>query len=119
MQDDFKNILISGTNQINDQQLMDYLNNRLSKSKVHDLEKEMADDSFINDAVEGLQQLNSQSDIQQSVTQLNQVLQQQVIRNRQRREKRRWKDQPYLYLIILSVILLLLTGAFVILKTLR
>ena len=115
MQDELKNILTPGNTNINERQLMDYLTNRLPKSGAHDLEKSMTDDAFLNDAIEGLEQLKGEPDIQHSVYQLNQALQRQIKRNGLRREKRRWKDQPALYLTIILLILLLLTAVFVIL----
>ena len=115
MQDELKNILTPGNTNINERQVMDYLTNRLPKSGEYELEKSMADDAFLNDAIEGLEQMKSEPAIQHTVKQLNQGLHRQIHRNGQRREKRRWKDQSALYLAIILLILLLLTAVFVIL----
>jgi hypothetical protein len=61
MSNDLKNILSNSNKDIDNQQLMDYLSNQLSESKMHEVERSMADDAFINDAVEGLQQVENKN----------------------------------------------------------
>ncbi len=48
--------------------LMQYLEGKLSSEEAHAFEKEMADSELLNDAVEGLQQVNDQSKINHYVT---------------------------------------------------
>ncbi len=119
MKNNLKDILSHSNKDIGNQQLMDYLSNRLPEEAQHDLEKAMADDPFMNDAVEGLQEVSNQQAIPGYVEQLNHELQRQVKRNRQRREKRRWRDQPYAYLAFLILLLLLITGFLVLMKLLQ
>lgn len=115
MSDDLNNILSNGNEGTSNQQLMDYLNNQLNKPSEHELEKTMADDPFVNDAVEGLQQIEGNKNITAYVEQLNDDLQKQIAKNKKRKEKRRLKDSPYTYLTII-ILLLLIIICFVVVK---
>lgn len=115
MSNDLKDILSNSNKDIDNQQLMDYLSNHLSKPQQHDVEKAMNDDDFMNDAVEGLQQMNDNKNILAYVEQLNYDLQKQVAKNKKRKEKRRLKDSPYTYLAI-AVFLVLMVICFVMVK---
>ena len=115
MNNDLKDILSNSNKDIDNQKLMDYLMNQLSKKDSHQLEQDMAADEFLNDAVEGLQKLNNKKDVQAYVEQLNIDLQKQTAKNKKRKEKRRLKDDPYLYITI-TIILLLLVVCFLVIK---
>jgi len=115
MSDDLKNILNNSNKDIDNQKLMDYLSRQLSKQDTHELEKMMAADEFINDAVEGLEQFNNVKKLPLSVEQLNRELQKQILKKKHRREKRKLKDQPWLYFAII-LLLLLTVVCYVILK---
>ena len=110
MSNDLKDILANSNKDIDNQQLMDYLSNHLNSTQQHELEKTMADDPFIDDAVEGLQQISNQQNLQSYVEQLNDGLKKQISKNKQRKEKRRLKDSPYTYLTIIILLLLIIIG---------
>lgn len=116
MSDDLKNILSNSNKDIDNQQLMDYLSNQLSKAQTHQVETNMADDPFLNDAVEGLQKIDPTEKINNYSIQLNLELQKIITKNKKAREKRRWKDSPAIYLVIISLLLLLVL-CFFLLKT--
>ncbi|MES2892163.1 MAG: hypothetical protein V4725_09130 [Bacteroidota bacterium] len=116
MDNDLKDILSNSNKDIDNQKLMDYLMNQLSKKDSHDLEQDMAADEFLNDAVEGLQKLNNKKDVQAYVDQLNIDLQKQTAKNKKRKEKRKLKDQPFLYISIIIILLLVVISFFVIRK---
>ena len=115
MSDDLKNILNNSNKDIDNQKLMDYLSKQLSKQDTHDLEKMMAEDDFINDAVEGLEQFDSVKKLPLSVEQLNRDLQKQISKKKARREKRKLKDQPWVYFAII-LLLILTIACYVIIK---
>ena len=115
MNNDLKDILANTNKDIDNQQLMDYLSNQLSKADAHAVEKNMADNEFMNDAIEGLQKMDSKKDLQAYVEELNEGLQKQIVKNKTRKEKRRLKDQPYTY-VALVIILILLVICFMIIK---
>ena len=78
MSDDLKDILSDLNNEIEQEKLLDYLNKNLSASEAHEVEKKMADDEFMNDAVEGLEKFNNKKDLTLFVQQLNKDLQKQI-----------------------------------------
>ncbi len=106
MSDDLKNILNNSNKDIDNQKLMDYLSKQLSKQDSHDLEKMMADDEFMNDAVEGLEQFSNVKKLPLSVEQLNRELQKQISKKKNRKEKRKIKDQPWVYFTIILLLIL-------------
>ncbi len=116
MSGNLKDILSGSNKDMGNQQLMDYLSSRLSKEQQHEVEKNMAADDFVNDAVEGLQQINSTKKMQEFADDLNRELQKQIEKNKKRKNKRRWKDAPNTYIIILLLLTLMLICFFVIKK---
>lgn len=106
MSNDVTNISGEGKGQVDDQKLMDYLNEQLSKQESHDLEAMMADDPFVNDAVEGLAEFTNKKDLSGYVEQLNRDLQKQVAKKKKRREKRRLPNNEWIYVAVVVLLLL-------------
>ncbi|HMO62612.1 MAG TPA: hypothetical protein PKC39_11475 [Ferruginibacter sp.] len=113
MSSELKNILSNSNKDISNQQLVQYLCNQLPPDDTHEVEKTMADDAFVDDAVEGLQQMGSVENIEAYTDQLNHFLQKQTAKNKQRKTKRRYKDSPYTYAAIILILLLAIVGYFV------
>ncbi len=116
MNKDILNILANSNKDIDNQQLMDYLNGKLSGESLHELERSMADNQFLNDAVEGLQQLRDKKDMQTYVDDLNASMQKSLEKKKQRRLKRRLKDDPWQLVILVVVITLCIIAYLVIRK---
>jgi predicted NACHT family NTPase len=116
MSEDLKNILNNSNKDIDNQKLMDYLSQQLSKQDTHELEKMMAEDDFINDAVEGLEQFNNVQKLPVSVEQLNRELQKQIAKKKGRKEKRKIKDQPWVYFTIILLLILTIISYVIIKK---
>jgi hypothetical protein len=114
MSNDLLNILSNSNKDIDNQKLMDYLSGKLSKQEQHELEKEMAGSEMMNDAVEGLKEIKDQQAIHSYVEQLNKGLQKQLQQKKARRQKRKLKDEPYIYLAIVLVLALIVIAYFVI-----
>jgi len=114
MSEDLKKILSNDNKNIDNRELMDYLNNQLTEAKKHAVEKNMADDDFTNDAVEGLQEFHSTKDIPLFVEQLNKDLRKKTAKNKKRREKRKWKNEPFTYITVIIILLLILISYLVI-----
>ncbi len=74
MSDELLNILFEGNKDINDQKMIDYLSGKLSDEEKHEVEKQMANSEFVNDAVEGLENVKNKKDIADLVKQLNALL---------------------------------------------
>jgi hypothetical protein len=116
MSDNLKDILNNSNKDIDNHKLMDYLSQQLSKQDSHELEKMMADDEFINDAVEGLEQFSSIKKLPHSVDELNMQLQKQIAKNKGRKQKRKMKEQPWVYFAIILLLLLAIISYVVIKK---
>src|ERR1700760_786400 len=98
MNKDLLNILSNSNKDIDNQQLMDYLSGKLSGESLHEIEASMAENDFLNDAVEGLQQVKNKKDVTRYVEELNAEMQKNLARKKARRLKRRFKDDPWSYL---------------------
>lgn len=118
MSNDLLNILSNSNKDIDNQKLMDYLSGKLSQQEQHELEKEMADSDLMNDALEGLEAMKSQQNIQHYVEQLNRDLHNQLQQKKARRKKRRFKDDPTMYVAVI-LILALIVLAYVVVHKLR
>jgi hypothetical protein len=108
MSDDLKDILNNSNKDIDNQKLMDYLSKKLTAQENHELEKQMADDEFMNDAMEGLEKMSSTKNLHISVDELNQELQKQIAKNKQRKQKRKFKEQPWGYIAIVLLLVLVI-----------
>ena len=115
MSEDLKDILSNLNKEIEQEKLLDYLNKKLSAPEAHEVEKQMADDEFMNDAVEGLEKFNNKQDVSLFVDQLNRDLKKQLDKKRKRKEKRKLKDQPWIYFAI-TILLVLLIVCYVLVK---
>lgn len=114
MNKDLLNILANSNKDIDNQQLMDYLSGKLSGEALHELERSMAGDDFLNDAIEGLQQVANKKDMQSYVDELNAAMQKNLEKKKKRRLRRRFKEEPWTYLAIILVIVLCILGYIVI-----
>lgn len=114
MNKDWLKILSNSNKDIDNQQLMDYLSGKLSGEALHELERSMADSAFLNDAVEGLQQLKSKKDVQTYVDELNAAMQRTLDKKKNRRLRRRLREEPWTLLAIVLVLALCVISYFVV-----
>ena len=109
MKSDLKNILSDSNKDIDNQQLMDYVSNHLeNKTDIHKIEHKMIDDDFINDAVEGLQQLKQPNNISTFVEQLNTDLLKLIAKRKKKKEKHTIKDFQFIYVAFILLLLLMI-----------
>ncbi len=116
MNNDLLNILSNSNKDIDNQKLMDYLAGKLSEQEKNEVERWMADNDFANEAVEGLQDFSAKKDLNIYVDQLNKELNQYIKHKKQRRERRKFQEQPWTYLAIFIILLLIILGYIVIKK---
>ena len=116
MSDELKDILSNLNKDIEQEKLLQYLNRKMSDEEQHAFEKQMNEDDFINDAVEGLQSLENKNNIPLVVQQLNADLKKQLDKKKKRKEKRRLKEQPWLYFSVVLILLLIVITWLVIKK---
>ena len=109
MAEDLKDILSNLNHDTDQATLLKYLNGQLSKDEMHEVEKNLLNDEFENDAVEGLQEID-QAKMQLMVEALNRDLKKRTAKKRLYRQRRNLKPQWWLYfsIIILLIILVLI-----------
>lgn len=118
MSDELKNILSNLNKDIEQEKLLEYLNRNLPPAEQHDLEKQMNDDEFMNDAVEGLEQVENKQSIPGYIKQLNTDLRKQLDKKKVKRYKRKIPNQYWAYISII-LLLLLIVVAYLIIKKLN
>lgn len=104
----------SHNDDMNDEELLQYLEGKLSPEEKHAFEKKMIDSAFVNDAIEGLEAFTSKQHLNEQVLQLNRQLQQQLHARKARQKKRAIKDIPAQMLYVIIVLLLCILGYLVI-----
>ena len=77
----------SADDELNEEQLMNYVKGKLSGERAHAVERNMARSSFVNDAVEGLQEFSSAEKINAYQKDINDQLHQKLTEKRSKRKK--------------------------------
>jgi len=119
MSENFKDILSHLTNEVDQETLLLYLQNKLTEEKKHEVEKLLLDNEFADDAAEGLKEIKDKKQISYMVEMLNRDLKKKLEKKNKRRERMQIKDQPWLYISILILILLIVISYIVIRKLLE
>jgi hypothetical protein len=115
---DLLNILSNSNKDIDNQKLMDYISGKLSEKERHEIEKQMADNQMMNDAVEGLQQFKDQKKLDTYVEQLQKQLNTYIQKKKERRTPKWFRGQYDVWIFIsLIVILLLIVIAYIVIRT--
>ncbi len=108
MSENFKDILSHLSTEVDQETLLLYLQGKLSEEKKHEVEKKLMQNEFADEALEGLQEFKDKDQINYMVEMLNRDLKKKTAKKKARREKMRIKDQPWLYVSILILILLII-----------
>lgn len=106
MKQNLINILADSNKEMDNQVLMDYVSGRLSHADQHAVEEWLEDNQFAADALEGLQEFGNKDQLKEYVHQLNLELKAFLLQKKQRREKRRLKDNPLTYMVIIFILCL-------------
>ena len=112
--EDLGNILLND-DELNEEQLKQYLSGDISGEGLHAIEKKMADSDFVNDAVEGLQAFSSSKNLDAYVNSLNKNLHQQLESKKQRKEKRKIRNESWIIIALITILLLCIV-AFIVIK---
>lgn len=102
--------ILQQDDELNADELLRYLQGNASAEERFSIENQMADSAFISEAVEGLQGFQNPVLVKKQVEQLNRQLQKQTAKRRIRKYQRRLKDQNWLIIAILTILLLCITG---------
>ena len=119
MPDKLKDILSHLSTEVDQETLLKYLEGRLTDEQKHELEKKMLGSEFTDDAMEGLQEIKNKRNISSLVDQLNRDLHKKLEKKKKRQEKLRFKDQPWLYIAIVIILLLIILSYIVIHRMLQ
>lgn len=114
MSPNLKDILSHLTTDIDQETLLLYLQDKLPIDKKHEVEKNLLDNEFAGDALEGLQELKNKKDISNLIIQLNHDLKTKLEKKKKRKEQLTLKNQPWLYITIIILFLLLIISFIVI-----
>lgn len=107
MDDKLKDILSNLNKDIEQEKLLQYLNKELPVQEQHALESQMNEDEFMNDAMEGLEQVKDKKNLPLLIHELNNELKKQIDKKKTRKEKRKLKDQPWILMAVVTLLLLL------------
>jgi len=114
MSNELINILSNSNKDIDDQKLMEYLSDKLSAEENKKLEGLLTEPGFLKDAVQGLQQFTNKNNLSLFVDQLNADLHKQLQKKKLRKEKRRFKNEQWIYITVLVILSLIVVGFIVI-----
>lgn len=118
MQEKLKDILSHLSQDIDQETLLLYLQDQLTPEKQHELEKQLVDNPFASDAMEGLREIRDKKQIAYMVEMLNRDLKKKTKKRKEQRNKLRLPDQSQLYITIL-ILLLLIVICFLIIYKMR
>jgi anti-sigma factor RsiW len=118
MNPDLLNILSNSNKDIDNQKLMDYLAGKLPEHEKNEVERWMAEHEFAEEALEGLQQFKQPRDLQAYVETLHKDLHRHLQQKKARREKRKIKEAPWIYVAVFIVLLLVIL-AYIVLKKMK
>ena len=119
MSENYKDILSNLSTSVDQETLLLYLQGKLSEEKKHDVEKQLLQNEFDDEALDGLQAFKDKEQLQYMVEMLNRDLKKKTEKKKRRREKMNIKDQPWLYASLLIIILLIVLSYIFILRMLR
>lgn len=103
------------SNTVNEQELLDYLNNRLSASEKQAVEERLAQSELLQDAKEGLQLIDNKEALPEVVARLNRNLI-RTLRKKRHRPRKPLPSQLPLLMTALILLLLLCLAFFLILR---
>ena len=102
--------ILNHDEELGSEELVRYLEGKLSDEERHAVEIKIAGSEFIGDAVEGLEQFNSPEQAAVLAEQLNRQLQQAARKKNRRKLRRKLADMNWLTIAILGILSLCILG---------
>lgn len=96
--------------ELNEEELLKYLEGKLTYEEQHAFEFKMNSSDFINEAIEGLQQISTPKKISKIARQLNKQLHQNTKNNKKRILRTKAGLQEWILIAVLSIIFLCSAG---------
>lgn len=118
MQEKLKDILAHLSQDIDQETLLLYLQEQLSPERQHELEKQLLDNPFAGDALEGLREIKDKKQIAYMVEMLNRDLRKKTEKRKLRRRKLNLPDNTLTYLTV-AILLFLIVICFVVIWRMR
>lgn len=109
-----KDILANLSKDVDQDTLLKYIQGKLTEAEKHEVEKNMLGSEFTDDALEGLQQFNNKEKLALFLDQLDHDLKKKLQKKRLRRDRFRLKEQPWIYITLVIILLLVILGYVVI-----
>ena len=116
MKENLKDILSNLNTEVDQATLLAYLQGKLYDEKQHEIEKQLMDSDFEQEALEGLQEIKDKQKINAIVEQLNRDLKAKTKKRRLRRQKMELKQEPWLWITIF-IMLALIVISYMIIRT--
>lgn len=114
MPENYKDILSHLSTDVDQATLLLYLQGKLSDEKRNEIEKQLLQNEFEEEAMDGLQEFRDKEQLQYMVEMLNRDLKKKTEKKKKRREKLKLKDQSWLYISLLILIILIVISYVVI-----
>jgi hypothetical protein len=111
---DLRDILSDDEEQLNEDELMKYLDNNLSEEEKLEFEKKVTGSRFDNDAVDGLKSFKNKQSLNDYVNQINKNLEKQLQLKKQKNEKRKIKGFTWIILTAILILFICVISYFVI-----
>jgi chromatin segregation and condensation protein Rec8/ScpA/Scc1 (kleisin family) len=116
MQPNLKDILSQMSAEIDQETLMLYLQGKLTPEKQHELEKQILDNEFAADAIDGLQDFKDKKKLAAVVEQLNNDLRKKTAVKKARRRKRTVQSEPWLLITLVIILVLVVLCYFILFR---
>ncbi len=104
------NDILKNDEELNEQELIKYLEGNPSAEERYAIEKQMAESDFMNDAVEGLQQFHHPTKLIALRDQLNKQLRIETGKKAKRAKRAKINDQQWLAIAVLAILALCVLG---------
>lgn len=119
MSEDYKDILSGDPGEVDPEKLLLYLQGKLTEEQKHEVEMQLQQNAFAEEAAEGLETFRDKEQLQYMVEKLNRDLKKKTATKKRRRDKLRIKDQPWLYISLLILFLLIVLSYIVITRMMK
>jgi ABC-type bacteriocin/lantibiotic exporter with double-glycine peptidase domain len=112
-----KQAISSKEHPVSQEKLIQYLEGSLPDLERQHIEKQLEEDEFLNDAMEGLHQITDSQQINQVVNDLNRSIQKQVTAQQRKKNKQPIFSLYWVYIAIILLIILILSAYLILSQT--
>lgn len=110
MANELLDILSDNSGEYSKEKLLQYLNKELPPEEMRTIEKALLDSPMLNDALEGLQEIQQNKRLPEIEKEIDNRLQQYLNKRKARKSRHSISDMSWIYITIIIIIVLLLIG---------